>query len=133
MDQKNKEFLKLTPKESLLPKEEMLETTFRKNKLIIGIPKEISHNENRIALVPEAIHLLIENGHRVLLEEYAGASAHFTNEQYAAAGAEIVSTSNEVYKADLIIKIAKDDPAFCFVWVDFLAHSSVNDRIKYIN
>lgn len=88
-----------------MPQEEMLETAFEKNKLIIGIPKELSHNENRIALVPEAVHLLVENGHRVILEEYAGASAHFINEQYAEAGAEIVTTSNEVYKSDVIIKI----------------------------
>ena len=106
MNEKTKEFLKFSQKERLLPQEEMLETAYRKNKLVIGIPKELSHNENRIALVPEAVHLLVENGHRVLFEEYAGASAHFTNEQYAAAGAEIVSTSNEVYKADVVIKIA---------------------------
>ncbi len=45
------------------------------------------------------------------------------------------STPEKKIKALIIsiIKIAKDDPAFCFVWVDFLAHSSVNDRIKYIN
>ena len=83
----------------------MLETAFKKDKLIIGIPKELSQNENRIALVPEAVHLLTENGHRVIFEEYAGASAHFNNEQYAEAGAEIVSTPDEIYKADLIIKI----------------------------
>jgi alanine dehydrogenase len=105
MGEKTKDFLKLSQKERLMPQEEMLETAFEKNKLIIGIPKELSHNENRIALVPEAVHLLVENGHRVIIEEYAGASAHFINEQYAEAGAEIVTTSNEVYKSDVIIKI----------------------------
>jgi len=101
-----KDFIKYSQKERLMPQEEMLETAFEKNKLVIGIPKELSHNENRIALVPEAVHLLVENGHRVVFEEYAGASAHFTNEQYAKAGAQIVATPHEVYKADLIIKIA---------------------------
>jgi AcrR family transcriptional regulator len=45
------------------------------------------------------------------------------------------STPEKKIKALIIsiIKIAKDDPAFCFVWVDFLAHSSVNDRIRYLN
>jgi len=105
MGEKTKEYLKLSQKERLMPQEEMLETRVEKNKLIIGIPKELSHNENRIALVPEAVHLLVENGHRVILEEYAGASAHFINEQYAEAGAEIVTTSTEVYKSDVIIKI----------------------------
>jgi alanine dehydrogenase len=101
-----KDFIKFSQKERLMPQEEMLETAFEKNKLLIGIPKELSHNENRIALVPEAVHLLVENGHRVLFEEYAGASAHFINEQYAEAGAEVVTSPHEVYKADVIIKIA---------------------------
>jgi len=106
MSEKTKDFLRFSQKEQLMPQEEMLETAFKKDKLIIGIPKELSQNENRIALVPEAVHLLVENGHRVIFEEYAGASAHFNNEQYAEAGAEIVSTPDEVYKADLIVKIA---------------------------
>ena len=105
MSEKTKDFLRFSQKEQLMPQEEMLETAFKKDKLIIGIPKELSQNENRIALVPEAVHLLVENGHRVIFEEYAGASAHFNNEQYAEAGAEIVSTPDEIYKADLIIKI----------------------------
>ena len=105
MNEKTKDFLRFSQKEQLMPQEEMLETAFKKDKLIIGIPKELSQNENRIALVPEAVHLLVENGHRVIFEEYAGASAHFNNEQYAEAGAEIVSTPDEIYKADLIIKI----------------------------
>ena len=106
MSEKTKDFLRFSQKEQLMPQEEVLETSFKRNKLVIGIPKELSLNENRIALVPEAVHLLVENGHRVIFEEYAGASAHFNNEQYAEAGAEIVSTPDEVYKADVIIKIS---------------------------
>jgi len=105
MSEKTKDFLRFSQKEQILPQEEMLETAVKKDKLIIGIPKELSQNENRIALAPEAVHLLAENGHRILFEEYAGASAHFNNEQYAEAGAEIVSTPDEVYKADIIVKI----------------------------
>ncbi len=105
MNEKTKDFLRFSQKGQLMPQEEMLETAFKKDKLVIGIPKEVSQNENRIALVPEAVHLLVENGHRVLFEEYAGAAAHFTNEQYAEAGAEIVATHDEVFTADYIIKI----------------------------
>jgi alanine dehydrogenase len=59
-----------------------------------------------VALVPEAVNLLVENGHQLIVETAAGLSAHFTDEQYAAAGAEIVSSSEEVFKADVIAKIA---------------------------
>ena len=52
------------------------------------------------------MNLLVENGHRVLIEEYAGANAHFTNEQYAEAGAEIVATHEEIFTADYILKIS---------------------------
>jgi len=90
----------------LLPKEETLATIPEKHKLSIGVPREISENENRVALVPEAVNLLVENGHHLIVEEMAGAAAHFTDEQYAAAGAEIVSSADEAFKADLIAKIA---------------------------
>ena len=106
MNDITKDFLRFSQKGQLMPQEETLETTFEKDKLTIGIPKELSQNENRIALVPEAVNLLVENGHRVLIEEYAGANAHFTNEQYTGAGAEIVATHEEIFTADYILKIS---------------------------
>jgi alanine dehydrogenase len=106
MNDITKDFLRFSQKGQLLPQEEMLETAFEKDKLTIGVPKELSQNENRIALVPEAVNLLVENGHRVLIEEYAGANAHFTNEQYTEAGAEIVATHEEIFTADYILKIS---------------------------
>jgi alanine dehydrogenase len=106
MNDITKDFLRFSQKGQLMPQEETLETTFEKDKLTIGIPKELSPNENRIALVPEAVNLLVENGHRVIVEEYAGANAHFTNEQYAEAGAEIVATHEEIFTADYILKIS---------------------------
>ena len=106
MNDITKDFLRFSQKGQLMPQEETLETTFEKDKLTIGVPKELSQNENRIALVPEAVNLLVENGHRVLIEEYAGANAHFTNEQYAEAGAEIVATHEEIFTADYILKIS---------------------------
>ncbi len=106
MNEESKNFLRFSQKEQLLPQEERLATMHEKYKLSIGVPKEISDNEHRVALVPEAVNLLVENGHDLIVEEKAGAAAHFTDEQYAEAGARIVSTSEAVFKADLIVKIA---------------------------
>lgn len=106
MNEEGKGFLSFSQKEKLIPQPEMLETALKKNKFIIGIPRELSENESRVGIVPEAVLLLVENGHRVLVEENAGVDAHFSNEQYAEAGAEIVFGPAEVYKADIIIKIS---------------------------
>ncbi|MFA5419305.1 MAG: alanine dehydrogenase, partial [Bacteroidales bacterium] len=77
-----------------------------KNKLVIGVPREVSEDENRVALVPEAVQLLSDRGHQVLVEEYAGSAAHFTNQAYAEAGAVLTSGAKEIYQADIILKIA---------------------------
>jgi len=88
------------------PQEEMLEVARKKGKLFIGIPKEIAFQENRVALVPDAVALLVNNGHRVILETGAGKAANFDDSDYSEAGAEIVLSSVDVYKADTIFKIA---------------------------
>lgn len=93
-------------KEQLLPQEEMLESIAPHKKLLIGIPKENEKNESRIPLTPEGIQLLTDNGHRVVIESNAGISANFTNEEYAKSGALIADTPDEVYQADIILKIA---------------------------
>ncbi len=101
-----KSYLGFSAKEHLLPQEELLEVAPKKYKMVIGIPKEISEDENRVALVPDAVNLLTESGHRVLIECDAGEAAHFSNEKYAEAGAEIMDSSDEVFKSDIIIKIS---------------------------
>ena len=88
------------------PQEEMLEVARKKGKLYIGIPKEIAFQENRVALVPDAVALLVNNGHRVVVEAGAGKTAHFDDTDYSEAGAEIVYSPSDVYKADTIFKIA---------------------------
>jgi alanine dehydrogenase len=88
------------------PQEEMLEVARKKGKLYIGIPKEIAFQENRVALVPDAVALLVNNGHRVVVEAGAGKTAHFDDNDYSEAGAEIVFSPSDVYKADTIFKIA---------------------------
>ncbi len=88
------------------PQEAMLEVKNKKNNLFIGIPKETSFQENRIALTPLSVGLLIQNGHEVFIEAGAGLAANFNDDHYSEQGARIVYDKKEVYKADIIIKIA---------------------------
>lgn len=88
------------------PQESMLEVKNKKNKLYIGIPKEVSFQENRIPLTPLSVALLVNNGHDVMLESNAGLAANFTDTNYSEQGAQIVYDTKKVYEADIIIKIA---------------------------
>jgi len=91
---------------SLLPKEEMLEVARIKGKLFIGIPKETSFQERRVALVPETVSLLVSNGHRVKVETESGEGANFSDNDYSEAGAEICYDKKEIFQCDLIFKVA---------------------------
>ena len=102
----NKDVLFSLTKGALAPQEEMLEVARKKGKLYIGIPKEIEFQENRVPLVPDAVGLLVNNGHRIVIEAGAGKAAHFDDNDYSEAGAEIVYSAADVYKADTILKIA---------------------------
>lgn len=99
-------YIQFSYAEGLMPQEEMLEIDLRKKQITVGIPKENEQLERRVALVPEAVGLLVVNGHRVLVETNSGAAARFTDHEYAEAGAEIVYSKHEVYNADLILKVA---------------------------
>lgn len=91
---------------SLSPQEEMLEIKKKKGELFIGIPKEISFQERRVALVPEAVSLLIANGHRVRIEHNAGEGANFDDHDYSEAGGEICHDPKQIYECDIILKVA---------------------------
>ena len=67
----------------LLPQEEMLEIGKRQKKLVIGMPREKQHLEQRISLTPEAIEVLVDNGHEVLIESKAGEGAHYSDKNYS--------------------------------------------------
>ncbi|WP_316770194.1 alanine dehydrogenase [Pedobacter frigiditerrae] len=86
--------------------EEMLETNQKSNNLFIGIPKETSFQECRIALTPLSVALLVNNGHRVVIESGAGVAANFTDKDYSEQGAQISYSKKDVYAADIIVKIA---------------------------
>ncbi|WP_026994671.1 alanine dehydrogenase [Flectobacillus major] len=91
---------------SLMPQEALVWTKQNAKSLYIGLPKEITMQEKRISLTPDAVSLLVRNGHQVLLETGAGEGAKFTDAQYSEAGAQIAYSKEELFKAaDLIVKI----------------------------
>ena len=74
--------------------------------MIIGVPKEIKNNENRVALTPAGVAEMKKNGHTVYVQATAGEGSGFADEEYAAAGAVILPTIEEVYNiAEMIIKV----------------------------
>ena len=89
----------------ILTKDEMLEVKKDFKKFKIGIPKETSFQENRISLTPEAVSLLVYNGHNIAIESNAGKGSNFSDVEYSDAGAEIVYSKEEVYDSDVIVKI----------------------------
>lgn len=86
--------------------EETLDIKKADAKLLIGLPKETAFQENRIALIPEAVGVLINNGHEVIVETKAGEGSKYTDRDYAEAGAKIAYEKAEVYKAPILIKSA---------------------------
>jgi alanine dehydrogenase len=74
--------------------------------MVIGVPKEIKNNENRVALTPAGIREFINNGHPVYVQSTAGDGSGFSDEEYVTAGATILSTIEEVYNiAEMIVKV----------------------------
>jgi alanine dehydrogenase len=90
----------------LMPQEERLEIPNKSCQLTLGVPREKALLENRVSLVPDAISGLINAGHRVLVESQAGLAAHYSDNQYSEAGAEIVKEASSVFQCDVIIKVS---------------------------
>lgn len=86
--------------------EETLDIKPRAEGMSIGIPREIAFQENRIALTPDAVSVLINNGHQVVVEHNAGEASHFRDRDYSEAGAKIVYDRAEVFKAPVLVKSA---------------------------
>lgn len=86
--------------------EEKLDIKVKGNPLLIGIPKETAFQENRVGLTPDAVGVLISNGHDVVVENNAGLGSHYTNKDYTEAGAKIVYSHEEVFKAPILVKSA---------------------------
>lgn len=74
--------------------------------MIIGVPKEIKNNENRVAVTPAGVSQLVAHGHTVYVQHTAGDGSGFTDDMYVAAGAKILPTIEDTYAiADMIIKV----------------------------
>ena len=73
--------------------------------MLIGIPKEIKNHEYRLGVTPAMVRAFVECGHHVLVETHAGLPIGFTDEMFNVAGATVVNTAAEVYKAEMIIKV----------------------------
>jgi len=74
--------------------------------MVIGVPKEIKANENRVALLPVGAQILIKNNHKVILETNAGSGSGFSDDDYKAVGVEIANKPEEIFKnADMIMKV----------------------------
>ena len=93
--------------------EETLDIKAKGAELLIGIPKENSFNEDRIALTPEAVAVMIANGHRVVVETKAGDGASYTDKDYSEAGAKIAYDKKEVFECDILVKSAPVSASEC--------------------
>lgn len=98
-------FSELARAASLQPKEALVEIKKNKQGLFIGVPKETTLQEHRIALTPSSVNLLINNGNEVRIEAGAGKLAHFSDRDFSEAGAQICYNPQEVFKADVIVKV----------------------------
>jgi len=79
--------------------------------MTVGVPREIKKQEHRVALLPATAYQLQKRGHRVLVERGAGAGCGYPDEDYAAAGAELVDAHEAVFAADLVVKVKEPQPS----------------------
>ena len=90
----------------LMPKEEKLASSPKKASLTIAVLKENSDTERRVCLSPEAVGLLVQNGHTILVERGAGFASQFEDVNYSEEGARIVESKEELLKAQIILKVS---------------------------
>jgi alanine dehydrogenase len=82
--------------------------------MLIGVPREVKTNENRVGLVPGSIRELVSHGHRVMVERDAGGGIGFPDEAYAEAGAELAENAHEIFgQAEMIVKVKEPQPREC--------------------
>lgn len=90
--------------------------------MIIGVPKEIKNNENRVAVTPSGVSELTKRGHEVFIQSTAGNGSGFSDEEYVGAGAQILPTIESVYaKAEMIMKVKEPiEPEYALIREDQL-------------
>ncbi len=99
-------FESLAASRAYFTQESTLAVETRKRKLFIGLPRETTLQENRLGLTPEAVQHLVTAGHEVMLEAGAGEPSKYSDHNYSEAGAQVVYTTQEVYQADIVLKVA---------------------------
>ena len=90
--------------------------------MILGLPKEIKDNESRVGLTPGAVKALTRRGHRVLVEAGAGLGSSLTDEEYRAAGGEIVAEAADAWAAQMVVKVKEPiEPEYQYLRADLTA------------
>lgn len=79
--------------------------------MLIGVPKEIKNNENRVAITPAGVVQLTKAGHKVYIEYGAGLGSGFTDKEYSDAGASIVATAAEAWGKEMVMKVKEPIPS----------------------
>lgn len=80
--------------------------------MVVGVPKEIKEEENRVAMTPSGVAALVSRGHEVVLERHAGRGSRFSDRAYAQAGATIVERAEEVWtRAEMVMKVKEPIPS----------------------
>lgn len=91
--------------EELMPKEEKLEVIKKGKQFSIGVPKETCLHERRTCITPDAVQVLVDHGHEIIIESGTGVGSFFTDLQYSESGAKITNDPKEAFGQDLILKI----------------------------
>ncbi|GJM61590.1 MULTISPECIES: alanine dehydrogenase [Persicobacter] len=91
--------------ESLLTQEKPAKISKKQQSLQIGLPMERSMQENRVALTPDSVGLIVANGHEIVVETGAGLSSNFSDDEYANAGAKVAYSSEEVFECPVVLKV----------------------------
>jgi alanine dehydrogenase len=107
--------------------------------MIIGIPKEIKQQENRVSLLPSAAYQLTKRGHTVLIEKNAGVGSGYADADYAAAGAQIIESARDLFqRAEMIVKVKEPLPTeyellrkgqILFTYLHLAASRSLTDAL----
>jgi alanine dehydrogenase len=95
----------LVAEQSIFPQEALMKIRQKNAQLTIGIPTEKDPTENRVCLTPEAVALLVNNGHIVSIETGAGKRAKFSDRDYSEAGARIAYSHQEVFESNIVLKV----------------------------
>lgn len=78
--------------------------------MLIGVPREIKDNENRVAITPAGVHAFTLTGHKVVVEKSAGVGSGITDQEYINAGAQVLDSATEIWNSDMVIKVKEPTP-----------------------